>query len=410
MRPFAARNTRPLAALIALLALGGDLLPAQGTGKLRIYILAGQSNMEGHARIETFDYVGDDPATAPLLARMRGPDGRPRVCDGAWISLFTGLDDRMGETFGPLTAGFGSRRDPSRSDEKIGPEFTFGITMDESHEAPVLLIKTAWGGKSLFYDFRPPSAGPYPRSARDIAEDRRKEADSGRFYRLMLEHVRRVLADPGRVCPAYDPKQGFELGGFVWFQGFNDLVDRDAYPEKAGAPAGERFAPYGDLLAALIRDLRKDLEAPRLPVVIGVLGVDGPGAKPDVLGFRRAMAAPAALPEFRGTVTAVETAPFWSEELAAIDRKHEKVRSFAAQLRKKDPEPDDPDGRKTEARRREEIARFEAELISPAEAELWRRGASNGGYHYLGCARTFAQIGEAFARALLRMETGTKGR
>ncbi|MGB0742322.1 MAG: sialate O-acetylesterase, partial [Planctomycetaceae bacterium] len=27
---------------------------------LKIYILAGQSNMEGHAKVETFDYIGDD--------------------------------------------------------------------------------------------------------------------------------------------------------------------------------------------------------------------------------------------------------------------------------------------------------------------------------------------------------------
>lgn len=42
---------------------------------LRVFILVGQSNMEGHAKIETFDYIGDDPATAPLLKQMRGPDG-----------------------------------------------------------------------------------------------------------------------------------------------------------------------------------------------------------------------------------------------------------------------------------------------------------------------------------------------
>jgi alpha-galactosidase len=48
---------------------------------LKVFILAGQSNMEGHARVETFDYIGDDPATAPLLKMMRGPDGKPAVAD-----------------------------------------------------------------------------------------------------------------------------------------------------------------------------------------------------------------------------------------------------------------------------------------------------------------------------------------
>ncbi|CAN5823386.1 hypothetical protein BH11VER1_BH11VER1_24070 [soil metagenome] len=31
---------------------------------LKVFILAGQSNMEGHAKVETFDYIGDDPASA----------------------------------------------------------------------------------------------------------------------------------------------------------------------------------------------------------------------------------------------------------------------------------------------------------------------------------------------------------
>src|SRR5215212_7415286 len=53
---------------------------------LKVFILAGQSNMEGHAKIETFDYIGDDPATAQLLKQMRGADGKPRVCDHVWIS------------------------------------------------------------------------------------------------------------------------------------------------------------------------------------------------------------------------------------------------------------------------------------------------------------------------------------
>ncbi len=46
---------------------------------LKVFVLAGQSNMEGHAKVETFDYIGDDPATAPLLKKMRGA-GRSAAC------------------------------------------------------------------------------------------------------------------------------------------------------------------------------------------------------------------------------------------------------------------------------------------------------------------------------------------
>ncbi len=64
---------KTIARILTLLALA-TLLPlgaaAQGK-KLKVFILAGQSNMEGPARVETFDYIGDDPATAPLLKQMR---------------------------------------------------------------------------------------------------------------------------------------------------------------------------------------------------------------------------------------------------------------------------------------------------------------------------------------------------
>ncbi|HUT59739.1 MAG TPA: hypothetical protein VNA25_17975, partial [Phycisphaerae bacterium] len=140
--------------LAALLARGSLAAP------LKVYILAGQSNMEGQAKIETFDYIGDDPATAPMLKDMRGADGKPRVCDHVWISYLTGSPDRseLGEGFGKLTAGYGSRSNPKEDGGKIGPEFTFGIYMSKACDGPILIIKTAWGGKSLNTDFRPPSA------------------------------------------------------------------------------------------------------------------------------------------------------------------------------------------------------------------------------------------------------------
>src|SRR3954464_8226565 len=168
---------------------------------LKVFILAGQSNMEGHAKVETFDYIDDDPATAPLLRQMRGADGKPTVCQNVWISYFTGSGNENGEGFGKLTAGYGSRQKPDKDGGKIGPEFTFGLSMDALKE-PVLIIKTAWGGKSLHTDFRPPSAGPYVPSAEERkrwAEKPEKEKEraeaTGVYYRLMVEHVRKVLAD-----------------------------------------------------------------------------------------------------------------------------------------------------------------------------------------------------------------------
>ena len=300
---------------------------------LKVFILAGQSNMEGHAEIRTFDYIGKDPATAPLLQEMRNPDGTSRICDRVWMSYLTGPYDGSanGEGLGRLTTGFGARGDrPTKNGGKIGPEFTFGITMEKELKEPILIIKTAWGGRSLNTEFRPPSAGPYklpkqvqdewdkhPQGAHGIPklEDRKKwqedkTAASGVFYRMMVEHVKKVLADPSRVCPAFDPNSGYELAGFVWLQGFNDLVDGQTYPNG-------NYDEYSRLLAHFIRDVRHDLSAPKMPFVIGVLGVDGERN----VNFRKAMAAPAAMPEFQGNVVAVDTAPFWDRDIEAAEPK-----------------------------------------------------------------------------------------
>lgn len=399
---------RMLAAATLLWAASGQALAKP----MKVFILAGQSNMEGHAKIETFDYMGDDPATASLLQQMRDAEGKPVVCDGVWISYFTGSSDNNGEGMGKLTAGYGSRRQPNQDGGKIGPEFTFGITMDAVFDEPVLIIKTAWGGKSLHTDFRSPSAGPFVFTETQLANFRKQNKDvealkeqkakeTGRYYRLMIEHVKQVLGNIKRVCPVYDEKQGYELSGFVWLQGWNDLVDSGVYPNRS-QPGG--YDAYSDVLAHFIRDVRKDLNAPRLPFVIGVLGVGGAKTNPQTIEFRKAMAAPATLPEFRGNVMAVETAPFWPDELGAIADKYEKVRQMSYYLNSKHRSYANADGRMTDKEKREYLAAFEAKLISPKETATWKRGASNAGYHYLGCAKTFALMGKAFADALLSMQ------
>ena len=403
--------------VLAILAITGCIFqPTLVEAKpLKVYILAGQSNMEGHAKVETFDYIGDDPATAPLLKEMRGPDGKPRVSDKVWISYFTGMKDTNGEGTGKLTAGYGARRNPAENGGKIGPEFTFGLTMEKAHDGPVLIIKTAWGGKSLHTDFRPPSAGPYKLNAwqlenypkqqgHGIPKDFKKwKADkktaTGHYYRLMTEHVQNVLTDIKRVYPDYDPKQGFELAGFVWFQGWNDMVDGQTYP-RSNKPG--RFDLYSELMAHFIRDVRKDFKAPKMPFVIGVMGVDGVQDKPNY--FRLAMAAPAALPEFKGNVVAVETAPYWDQPLGDIDQKNAQIRQMGHFLRSKHKGHANKDGKMTKDQQQTYLKDYRAKLITPADEALWKRGASNAGYHYLGCAKTMALIGQAFAQASLQME------
>jgi alpha-galactosidase len=240
-----------------------------------------------------------------------------------------------------------------------------------------------------------------PKGAHGIpkAEDRpkffaEKTAATGVYYREMIAHVRKVLKDIKRVVPDYDEKQGYELAGFVWFQGFNDFVDRGVYPnrDKAGG-----YDLYADLLCHFIRDVRKDLSAPKLPFVIGVMGIDG--LKGDKEGpmkhFREAQRKPATLPEFKGNVFAVETAPFWDDDLAALAERKERVYAeLKQQFNQAKPKPTEPE---KEAARKKALE----EAFTPEELKRLMKGVSNGGYHYLGAAKIMAPIGQAFAEALL---------
>jgi alpha-galactosidase len=407
------KHTTAILTIMLLAVIGVDAKP------VKVFILAGQSNMEGPASISTFDYIGDDPATAPLLKMMRGEDGKPTVCDGAWISYLTGANDNNFTLNGKLTAGYGSMwgLDPTKPGDRIGPEFTFGLMMDKAFKEPVLIIKAAWGGKSLHTDFRPPSAGPYvmpketqelwdkyPEGAHGIpkAEERpkwqaEKAAATGVYYRLLIEHVKKVLADPKQVIPEYDASQGYVIAGFAWLQGFNDMVDGQVYPNY---DKPDRFASYTELLAHFIRDVRKDLKAPKMPFVIGVMGVGGlRDQSSGMVAFRNAMAAPADMPEFKGNVAAVQTAPFWSDELGLIDAKRAQVSQMSYFLNSNHKDHANADGKMTDEEKKEYLSKYEADLISPAELALWNRGASNAGYHYLGCAKTFALMGRYFAEA-----------
>lgn len=94
---------------------------------LKVFILAGQSNMQGHAHVSTLDFMADDPRTAPILKEMRNPDCRPRICDKVWISSVgcagDGWSDVIEQT-GKLTAGFGRGRGELGSE---GPSFEVAV-------------------------------------------------------------------------------------------------------------------------------------------------------------------------------------------------------------------------------------------------------------------------------------------
>ena len=376
-----------------------------GNKPLKVYILVGQSNMQGHARPSTFPGMLVDPATKDLYKKFVDESGNAKVYEDVRVAS-------LGRGNGPLTIGFGPRGD------KFGPELGFGVTIYDRLKEPALIIKASWGGKNLSNDFRPPSSGPYEfgeKQKQNWSEERRKKHTeaTGYYYRLMAEHVKKVLADPGQYHPAYNEDAGYEIAGFVWFQGWNDMIDGETYPER-GKPGS--YELYSKLLADFIRDVSKDFKAPEMPFVIGVMGVDG--FIDERKAFRDAMAVPAAMPEFKGNVIAVETAPFWDDKLGELSmrmwwsrhQRYDKEKKYAElnkkilPLLKEEAAAKQLKGAERRDKESEIKAKIDSIVYSPEELKLMKITISNGPYHYLGSAKIVGPIGEAFANALIDLK------
>jgi alpha-galactosidase len=393
MKPLRTAFTVLLSILATIVATSAQAKP------LKVFILAGQSNMEGHAQTMTFPAIAKDPATAGMYKAMVDADGKPVVCDDVHIAYSFGnfSGDPVGKKSGKLTAGYGSQHHVGTG--KIGPEFTFGIYMHKILKEPVLLIKGAWGGKSLLVDFRPPSAGEIP--------DEKSREKAGIYYKLLIEHVKEVLADPKKVYPDYNAKDGFELAGFAWFQGFNDMVG--PYP-RAKTGKVKDFSEYSRLLSCFIRDVRKDLSAPNLPFVIGVMGVGGDTANEGTLAFRKGMAAPAETAEFKGNVANVHTAKYWPRELDDLLAKTQPFKKQLADKKKqlKKLNMKRQDLRKAEIKLNEEMRADLIKALTNDELFLLDNGMANRGFHYYGSAKCLGQIGKAFAETLIELKKDEK--
>jgi len=273
-------NTSVSLAIVAGLLLATAAAADQGKkGPVKVFILAGQSNMEGQGKIAadpksnggkgSLQYLVKDPATAARFKHLVDRDGKWIVRDEVWIWY-------LGRK-GKLTVGYGAR------EGLIGPELGFGLVLGDCLDNQVLLVKVAWGGKSLAKDFRPPSSG----------------GEVGPSYKELIRDVKEVLANLKTHFPDYDGR-GYELAGFGWHQGWNDRINQAFNNE------------YEKNLANFIRDVRKDLGVPKLPFVIAETGMSGRGeSHPRALSLMRAQAAVAKYDEFQGNVAFVGTRDFY---------------------------------------------------------------------------------------------------
>jgi len=328
-----------------------DPWPAVKEGPVKVFILAGQSNMQGHAALRTLEYLIYNEETAAEYQQWKDRWGDWRRRRDVWIWTTDGV------RYGNLKPGFG------QSEKKIGPELGFGWVVGEYFDEQVLLIKTCWGGRSVKRDFLPPSAEmPSDEVLKKELENARKKnpdatmaeikARYGKAYREMISTVKDVLANLEEYFPEYDRKRRCELAGFVFFQGWNDMID--------GEQRVEKYASYTRRLAQLIRDVRKDLDAPDLPVIIGELGASKPG------DFQKAQEAVAGLPEFAGNVKFVKTRCFWEPEV-------------------------------------EEMVNNNV-WRGPDWVRFYNVGSERG-YHYLGSAKIYYRMGKAFGEGMIELLT-----
>ena len=131
---------------------------------IRVFLLAGQSNMEGHAVVDldheehynggrgNLEKLLEDPQWQPRLSHLRDKNGEWTSRDDVIVRY---RPSRGPLKKGPLSIGFAVHE----GRHHFGPELQIGHRLGQASNDPVLLIKTCWGGKSLHVDFRPPSAG-----------------------------------------------------------------------------------------------------------------------------------------------------------------------------------------------------------------------------------------------------------
>lgn len=271
---------------------------------VKVFILAGQSNMVGDGRVDpvetkgTLAYMVQRSEKQAQFMHLVDDDGNWVERDDVWFFQRQAMENGKGnnvEVACALKPGLQGKGDKL----KIGPELQFGQVMGDHFDNQVLIIKTAWGGKSLAVDFRPSSAGKPSFELKANKEGVKPEL--GKYYRLMLADVRQVLDNLERFFPEYG-ERGYQVAGFGWHQGWNDGCNQ-LYADE-----------YGKNLRLLIEDIRKDLGVEDLPVVVASSGFGGHSENlPGVRARIKRVVEPAQIDvaNTMSNVTCVETRDFF---------------------------------------------------------------------------------------------------
>ncbi|MHC4570055.1 MAG: sialate O-acetylesterase, partial [Planctomycetota bacterium] len=116
-----------LALGVCLLALGAGASNAEAKGPVKVFILAGQSNMEGKALASTFEPVIADAETREKFRHLK-TDGKWSVRSDVWVTF---LDKQIkGKSdiplYGPLSVGFGGHKLARDENNKKYPALTVG--------------------------------------------------------------------------------------------------------------------------------------------------------------------------------------------------------------------------------------------------------------------------------------------
>lgn len=301
-----------------------DGKPADQSQPVKVFILMGQSNMLGFGRINPVDTKGT------LSYLVKKEKKYPFLIDdaGNWTVRKDVRNVHVMDKRGGGLTNFTVFRDVKNEwltvkGRHIGPELAFGHIMGHFHDEPVLILKACIGNRSLGWDLLPPGSKRFKFGGRTYAgykdtpsswvEGQPKKAVNwyaGRQYDADTAHAKEVLKNLKKYYPGYRG-QGYEVAGFVWWQGH-----KDQNPAHASR--------YEQNLVHLIKTLRKDFNAPKAKFVLATIAFNGKDLKGPGLTIAKAQLAVSGetgkYPEFKGNVKTIDARPFWRDKSVSPSR------------------------------------------------------------------------------------------